>query len=107
MIELEELEAVDTGYFDIVNPREYSVVLHSKITGHDWYLLEQEYNGHRTFLISHRHDPSRPFHLQKNRPSIPACCEYIKDHDNFHLKRIKQKEEMSRRFRYRRDHGGL
>ncbi len=107
MIELKELLAIDTDWVEIICLREYSVVLHSRVTGHDWYLLEQEANGHRTFQISHRHEPSKPFHPQKNRPSIESCCEYIKDHDTFHLKRIKHKEEMRKRSRYRRDHGGL
>ena len=96
MIEFKELMDIDTDWFEIICPREYSVVLHSRVTGHDWYLLEQEANGNRTFQISHRHDRSKPFHSQKNRPSIESCCEYIKSHDTFHLKRLEQKEERRR-----------
>ena len=105
MIELKELLSIDTDWFEIICPREYSVVLHSRVTGHDWYLLEQEANGHRTFRISHRHERSMPFHPQKNRPSIPACCEYIKGHDAFHLRRIKEKEERRRKRAYIRHMG--
>ena len=92
MIESADLEAIDTEYFDIVESRDYTVLIHSKNTGHDWHLLERIANGHRSFLISHRHSVLHPYHLQKSKPSISACCEYIMDHDAYHLKKNKGKK---------------
>ena len=91
MIGRTDLSAIDTDYFSIIGIKEYTLVLRSRNTGHDWYLLEQVYNGHRTFLIHHRHDATKPYHPQTNRPTIEACCEYIKGHDAFHLERTRKK----------------
>lgn len=93
MIDSNDLAAINNYYFEVIGVKEYSLVLRSKNTGHYWYLLEQEYNGNRTFLIHHRHDASKPYHPQKNRPSIEACCEYIMSHDSFHLDRARKKEQ--------------
>lgn len=100
MITKADISTIDRGYFDIIETREYFLVLRSKNTGHCWYLLEQEANGHRTFQIKHRHNKTAPYHPQKNKVNIAACCEYIKDHDAFHLERArKKKEHRSKRIR--------
>lgn len=93
MIEKIDIDGIDTDYFDIIEKKEYGIVLRSQCTGHYWYLLEQEYNQHRTFQIYHRHHASDPYHLQKNRPTIEGCCDYIKNHDVYHLKTLRKKEE--------------
>ena len=93
MIERTDLQAINTEYFDIVGLKEYSLVLRSKNTGHYWYLLEQEYNSCRTFLIHHKHHAADAYHPQKNRPTIEACCEYIMSHDVLHLERTRRKAE--------------
>ena len=98
MIKNTDLNNVKVGYFHIIEVKEYSLVLRSKNTGHYWYLLEQEANGHRTFKISHKHNLSDPYHVQRSKPTIDDCCEYIMSHDAFHLERIKkQKERRLRR----------
>lgn len=94
MIEPTDLADIDPNYFDIIEVKEYLIVLHSKNTGHDWCLLEREANGHRSFMISHRHDQSKPYHLHKSKPGVIACCEYIKDHDRFHLEREQKKKKL-------------
>ena len=93
MLERTDLQVIDKDYFDIIEAKDYSLVLRSKNTGHYWYLLEQEYNGNRSFLIHHKHNASKPYHPQKNRPSIEACCEYIMSHDAFHLDRVRKKDQ--------------
>ena len=93
MIDKTDIDGIDRNYFDIIGEKDYGIVLRSQCTGHYWYLLEQEYNQHRTFQIYHRHHASNPYHLQKNKPTIEDCCEYIKDHDEYHLKKLKKKEE--------------
>ena len=93
MISQTELRLIDEDYFEIINSREYTVTIHSKNTGHDWHLLERFANGHRSFLISHRHNAYEPYHPQKSRPTIEACCDYIKDHDSYHLKRERKKKK--------------
>lgn len=100
MIEPVDIRSIDTEYFYIIEAKGYLEVLHSRVTGHDWTLLERIDNGHRTFLISHRHRPGMSFHKQTNRSSIKACCDYIKEHDAFHLERERQKKarRLERRF---------
>lgn len=94
MIDSNDIAAIDTDYFEIKEIKDYSLVLQSKNTGHFWYLLEQDYNGNRSFLIHHRHNTTKAYHPQKSKPYIYACCEYIKDHDTFHLEREKKKESQ-------------
>lgn len=93
MIDYNDIEDIDTSYFDVIEKKDYGIALRSSTTGHYWYLLEQEYNQHRTFQIYHKHNASNPYHLQRNRPSIAACCDYIKSHDSYHLRKIKKKVE--------------
>lgn len=95
MIGQEELDLIDTNYFEITDVRAYTVTLHSRNTNHDWHLLERFANGHRSFLISHRHNAYDPYHPQKSRPTIEACCDYIRDHDSFQLKRTKKKKKYT------------
>lgn len=94
MIDGNDIEKIDKTYFDIVEKKDYGIVLRSRCTGHEWYLLEQVYNGHRSFQIHHRHSSSKPYHLQRNKPSIGGCCDYIKDHDAYHMRKERKKEEQ-------------
>lgn len=94
MIDGNDIEKIDKTYFDIVEKKDYGIVLRSHCTGHEWYLLEQVYNGCRSFQISHRHSSSKPYHLQRNKPSIVACCDYIKDHDAYHMRKERKKEDQ-------------
>ena len=103
MIDRIDIEAIDKKYFEITGKKEYTLVLRSRNTGHHWCLLEQVYNGRRSFQISHRHHVSDPFHLQKNKPTVEECCAYIRSHDTYHLERERKKEE--RRMRRRANSG--
>ena len=99
MLRNTDIRLIDTDYFDIIEVKAYSLVIRSRNTGHEWYLLEQECNGHRTFQIRHRHHGTDPCHPQKNRPTIESCCKYIMDHDAFHRERTRKKEQRRlRRF---------
>ena len=93
MIDNTDIESIDKEHFEIIEKKNYTLVLRSKDTGHYWCLLEQVYNGHRFFRISHKHNASDPIHLQKSRPTVEEGCEYIRSHDAYHLDRIKKKEE--------------
>ena len=93
MIAHNDIEDIDISYFDILEKKDYGIVLRSHATGHYWYLLEQVYNQHRSFQIYHKHNSTDPYHLQRNRPSITACCDYIRSHDSFHLRRLEKKEQ--------------
>ena len=94
MIEQPDIEIVDKEYFEIVEVKDFILVLRSKSTGHYWCLLEQMCNGHRTFRISHRHKKTSPYHFQRNKPSVAACCEYIKSHDAYQLEKERRKAEL-------------
>lgn len=93
MIESIDLVAIDSHYFEIIGTSDYYVTLRSMNTRHEWHLLERIANGHRIFVISHRHRPSEPYHMQLTMPSVEACCTYIKDHDGYHLEKIRKKKE--------------
>lgn len=97
MIEKSDVLEVDRDYFEVMEIKDYVLVLRSKSTGHYWYLLEQVYNGHRTFRISHKHKESKPYHFQRNKPSILECCGYIRGHDAYQL--AKEHEKEKRRIR--------
>ena len=99
MIDRMDIAAIDNEYFEIIGEKEYTLVLKSRNTGHYWCLLEQAYNGHRTFLISHRHSEKDPYHHQTNRPSVSVCCKYIQAHDAYHLERERKKTERRARRR--------
>lgn len=97
MVKQTEIESIDREYFDIIEARDYVLVLRSRNTGHHWCLLEQIYNGYRTFQILHKHKKADPYHPQKNRPSVEACCAYIKSHDAYQLRKEREKEESRQR----------
>ena len=93
MINSKDLKLLDKNYFDIIATSTYYVVLRSKNTGHLWHLLERDLNGHKSLVISHSHHASSPYHLQTNKPSIEACCEYIKNHDVYQLRKNQERKE--------------
>ena len=45
MIDSIDISAVDVGYFETIEIKEYTIVIRSLSTGHYWCLLEQIYNG--------------------------------------------------------------
>lgn len=99
MIDQTDIDSINKKYFEIIEKKDYTVVIRSRNTGHYWCLVEQEYNSHRFFQISHRHHSSGPFHLQKSRSSIEQCCEYIQSHDLYHMERERKKNERRMRRR--------
>ena len=102
MIERLDFDEIDENYFLILAETQYYVVLQSRSTGHYWHLLERIANGHRTFQISHRHNPTDSYTASVSSraaaTSIRACCQYIMDHDAYHTEKVKkQKERRLRR----------
>ena len=98
MVTIEDRAIIDQTYFEIIGTNDFCITLRSRNTGHEWHLLERIANGNRIFVISHRHGPSEPFHLQRSRPTVGACCDYIMDHDRYHLEKVrKQKEQRLKR----------
>jgi len=106
MITTTDLDRIDTSYFQIIEVKEYTLVLRSRNTGHYWSLLERIANGCRTFVISHKHHDRDPYHFQVIRGSadggIGAAVEYIMHHDEEHLCRLREKEIRRERGRERR-----
>lgn len=99
MIDELDIKKIDIHYFEIITITLYYVVIISKNTGHYWHLLEQIANGHRTFMIRHKHHKSDPYHVQTNRSTIASCCEYIRSHDDYHIEKVrKRKERLTQRF---------
>ena len=102
MLTADVLSVIDSNYFQIVDANEARIVIRSLSTGHYWCLLERIANGSRSFQIQHRHGNSGPYHVQRNMPSIEDCCDYIIDHDFFHLERERAKREKRERSLERR-----
>ena len=94
MISNTDLSEINSEYFQIIDCNDARVVLRSRSTGHYRCLLEPHTNRCWSFQIQHRHGGSRPYHVQKQRPSIEACCEYIRSHDLFHLERERERKEQ-------------
>ena len=93
MIKNKELVSIDHAYFDILETTPFFIVLRSKNTGHYWHLLLQIRNGHQSFFISHKHHKTDSYHPQACRGSIKYSCQYIKEHDTFHLQRMQRKKK--------------
>jgi hypothetical protein len=106
MITSADISSIDTSYFEIVGVKDYTLTFRSANTGHYWALLERMANGHRTFLISHRHHEKDPYHFQKIRGSadggINAAIEYIMHHDEDYISRLREKELRRERGRLER-----
>lgn len=92
MIDSTDMASIDKDHFIIIEIKEYTIVIKSRSTGHYWCLLEQVYNGCRTFRISHKHHAADPYHFQRNKPSIANCCEFIQSHDAYQLAKEHGKE---------------
>lgn len=99
MIDQTDVDSINKKYFEIIEKKDYTIVIRSRDTDHYWCLLEQVYNGHRFFQISHRHHATDSYHIQTCRPSVSVCCEYIRGHDAYHLERTRKKEERRMRRR--------
>lgn len=93
MIERDDIIKIDRSYFEIVEIKDFVIVIRSRNTGHYWCLQEQMPNNSRSFLISHKHHQSNPYHRQKNRPTVEACCEYIRSHDFYQMEKDRRKEK--------------
>ena len=93
MITTVDLSAIDSTYFQIIDVNAARIVFRSLSTGHFWCLLERTANGRRSFQIQHRHGNFGPYHIQKQRSSIEACCDYIANHDAFHIERERKKQK--------------
>ena len=106
MITSADISSIDTSYFEIAEVKDYTLTLRSKNTGHYWALLERIANGHRTFLISHRHHEKDSYHFQNIRGnadgSIHAAIEYIMHHDEDYISRLREKELRRERLRLER-----
>lgn len=102
MLTSTDYQIIDRTYFDIIEATPFYVVLRSKSTGHFWHLLEQDFLKGRSFYVSHKHHAMDFFHPQTCRRSIKSCCQYIKNHDEYHLIRKSRKKKR----KPHRDHKG-
>lgn len=95
MITSADLSFIDLSYFNIKELTPFYIVLYSKTTGHYWHILEQDLLGGQSFYVSHKHHANDSYHPQTCRRSILACCQYIKSHDEYHLKRKSRRKRQS------------
>lgn len=94
MIVPSDLAAIDRQYFEVIGSNEYCITLRSRNTLHEWHLMERVANGNTAYVIRHRHGPSGPYHLQRTMPTVESCLDYIKNHDAYHLEKIRKQKEL-------------
>ena len=92
MLNADDFQTIDLSYFDIMEATPFYLALRSKSTGHYWHLLEQDLTGSQTFYVSHKHHFQDSFHPQTCKRALEDCFQYIKGHDEYHLKRVRDKK---------------
>ncbi len=98
LITPQDISEIDRDYFRRIEVTCYYVLLQSRCTGHYWYIRVNCTSNHRTNLfVYHKHHKQDAFHPQTTAPSIKKVCKYIKEHDAYHLKRVKAKRVKTNR----------
>jgi hypothetical protein len=85
MITQQEINSINTTYFETLQASSFAIYIRSNCTGHSWGLLIQEYPTFRNFRVYHRHRDNQPYHQHRDAKSIAVAVERIKAHDTFQL----------------------
>lgn len=72
-------------YFTVLDSSLFRLTVRSKNTGHEWHILEQEYNNKKFYSFSHRHSANTPFHKHGHAPSLEDVARQIKEHDTYQM----------------------
>ncbi len=94
MFKKEDLQCLDRKYFEILQESGYHITMESNLTGHIWDIAWRENPTGKSFVISHKHKASDPFHLQPRMhpKTVEEAQEMIKDHDRWVLEKKKNKK---------------
>lgn len=81
MFTREELDTINTKYFQILQLGGYAVTLKSRYTGHCWHIVSQDYVGQTGCQIFHTHKQGIPYHEHGRANSLKTAIKKIKNHD--------------------------
>ncbi len=85
MFSQEELNSVDSRYFNIILLDPYDVSIQSKNTGHYWSLHSTGVSGNNACLVYHKHEFSHPYHQHEHGNSLRQAIRSIKSHDKWQM----------------------
>ena len=83
---MNEIAAIDSGYFYIISDGPYEVRLKSKNTRHFWIITVRDNH----VLIFHSHLGDGPYHQHGKASRLETAVRSIVAHDKFQLKKRKK-----------------
>ena len=85
MFSREDLECLDSGYFEIICMNDRDVTIMSRNTGHVWYIHNPEYPLMGSCIIFHKHKVSHPYHQHGRSNTLRQAVRSIKSHDRWQM----------------------
>ena len=85
MFSVEQLENIDSRYFNIITADAYDLTIMSRNTGHIWYIHNPEYPGEGSCIIFHKHKASEPYHQHGKSKTLRQAVRSIRRHDQWQL----------------------
>ena len=85
IMEKEDLECLDPGYFEIIYMDDRDVTIMSRNTRHMWYIHNPEYPLMGSCIIFHKHKVSHPYHQHGRSNTLRQAVRSIKSHDKWQL----------------------
>ena len=83
----EDLECLDSGYFEIICMNDRDVTIMSQNTGHVWYIHNPEYPLMGSCIIFHKHKVSHPYHQHGRSNTLRQAVRSIKRHDKWQMRK--------------------
>lgn len=92
MFSTEQLNQMDSSYFNIILTDNKDVTIQSKNTGHYWYLHCTEYPTEESCIIFHKHRYSHPYHQHGKARTLGQAVRIICKHDYWQLNKNNYKQ---------------
>lgn len=86
MFSTEQLNQMDSSYFNIILTDNKDVTIQSKNTGHYWYLHCTEYPTEESCIIFHKHRYNHPYHQHGSAKTLMQALKSIQRHDAWQTK---------------------
>lgn len=86
MFSSEQLEKLDSKYFNVILVSDYDITIQSRNTGHWWYLHCTDYPNEGNLLLYHKHEYRHPYHQHSRERSLRRAVRNIKSHDKWLLR---------------------
>ena len=85
MFKQEDLECLNSGYFEVICKSDRDVTIMSRNTKHVWYIHNPEYPLPESCVIFHKHKISCPYHQHGYSSSLRQAVQSIKKHDRWQM----------------------